>query len=53
MCMNHSNKHLEILRSKCSSNCLASFPVNIISVHFAMGYYNGKKRKLLEKYLIF
>lgn len=31
-----SFKHLEILGSKHSSNCLASFHVNIILVHFAM-----------------
>lgn len=53
MCINHSNKHLEILRSKHACNCLASFHVNIILVHLAIGYYSGKKRKLLEKYLIF
>lgn len=53
MHINRLKKHLEILRSKCSSNCLASFHVNIILVHFVIGHYNEMKRRLLEKYLTF
>lgn len=53
MHINLSKKHLEILRSNSSSNCLASFHVNIVLVHFAIGHYNEMEiiRKILNCFI--